>query len=282
MESTELISFDDLAPQLKGTIFTDSAYLYHFPCIASTNSAAMEAAAEGAPEGTVFLADEQTAGRGRGDHTWHSEPRAGIYLSVILRPQLESCDAPLLSLAAGLAVYDAVRQVTGLSPDLKWPNDVLLTEPGQPAPRKFCGILAEMASDKAWVRYVVVGLGMNVNHASFPPELAGRATSLRRASGRIWPRAVLVTALLQSLDAAYYSLRQNTPQSRLELMRRFEAHASMVHGRHVRVSSGATGSAETTPLTGITAGLDDHGFLLLRTDAGVQPVLAGSIEFLEA
>ena len=129
------------------------------------------------------------------------------------------------------------------------------------------------------MRHVVVGVGVNVNHVGFPPELKRKATSLHLASGRVWPRAEIVLALLRALDSEYYNLRRNTAQSRQELLRRFEAHSSMVHGRSVRVVDAA--SSADAPLTGMTAGLDDHGFLLLRTEEGVQPVLAGSIAFLD-
>ena len=138
----------------------------------------MHAAAEGEPEGAVFLAEQQTAGRGRGGHTWESAQSVGIYCSVVLRPALPPADALLLSLIAGIAVAEAVEQTTGLHPDLRWPNDVLLDG------RKFCGILTEMNAEPTRVRYVVVGIGINVNQTSFSGELEPIATSLRMESGR--------------------------------------------------------------------------------------------------
>jgi len=181
----DLLLPDALEPQLKRTIFSGKVQ-HHFRT-ASTNADAMQAAARGAPEGTVFVAEEQTAGRGRGGHTWHSPKAQGIYFSVILRPQMPPADVLILSLATGLAAQAAVQQVTGSHPDLRWPNDLLLNG------KKFCGILAEMNAEATRVRYVVVGIGMNVNHLEFSRELRDEATSLRLANTRVGqpPSAVL-------------------------------------------------------------------------------------------
>src|SRR5205823_11380756 len=167
----DLLLPETLELQLKRTIF--SGKVQHRFRTASTNADAMQAAARGAPEGTVFVAEEQTAGRGRGGHSWHSAKAQGIYCSVILRPQMPPADVLILSLATGLAAQAAVQQITGLHPDLRWPNDLLLSK------KKFCGILAEMNAEATRVRYVVVGIGMNVNHLEFPRELRDEATSIR-------------------------------------------------------------------------------------------------------
>ncbi len=151
---------------LRGTIFGE--HLHHFYKIGSTNTAAMAAAAEGAPEGSVFLAEEQTAGRGRGANTWQSPRSTGIYCSVVLRPALPPSDVLVLSLAAGLAVRSAIQQVDSrVSADLKWPNDVLIDG------KKVCGILTEMNAEATRVRYIVVGIGINVNQAEFSEGVAG-------------------------------------------------------------------------------------------------------------
>ena len=182
---------------LRSTIF--ASHLHHFYKIGSTNTAAMTAAADGAPEGSVFLAEEQTAGRGRGANSWQSPRSTGIYCSVILRPELAPSDVLTLSLAAGLAVQSAIRDVDSrVQVDLKWPNDVLIQG------KKVCGILAEMNAEATRVRYIVVGIGINVNQSSFPRELS--ATSLRLATGSEWSRVELVGALLKSLDREYRQL----------------------------------------------------------------------------
>src|ERR1700733_6453462 len=189
----DLLLPEVLRSLLRGTIF--DAHLHHFYKIGSTNTAAMAAAADGAPEGTVFLAEEQTEGRGRGANSWQSPRSTGIYCSVILRPALPPSDVLVLSLAAGLAVQAAIQQVDArVRPDLKWPNDVLIAD------KKVCGILTEMNAEATRVRYIVVGIGINVNHASFPRELEGEATSLHLATGHDWSRVELTAALLKSLD----------------------------------------------------------------------------------
>ena len=166
----DLVLPDLIDPMIKGTIF--SKQVHHFFSIGSTNTAAMEAGAAGAPEGSVFLAEEQTAGRGRAAHSWHSAQGSGIYCSVLLRPSLPPSEVLLLSLAAALAVRSAIAEIqSAFAPDLKWPNDLMLGE------KKVCGILTEMNAEPTKVRYLVIGIGINVNQASFPPALQGQATS---------------------------------------------------------------------------------------------------------
>src|SRR5271157_4803651 len=195
----DLLLPEILAPLLRGTIF--DSRLHHFYKIGSTNTAAMAAAAEGAAEGSVFLAEEQTAGRGRGAHSWQSARSAGIYCSVVLRPALPPSEVLVLALAAGLAVRAAIEQVNSrVTADLKWPNDVLIDG------RKICGILTEMNAEATRVRYIVVGIGINVNQASFPRELEADATSLRMATSSERSRVELTAALLKSLDREYRSL----------------------------------------------------------------------------
>jgi len=201
-----------LDPLLRGTVF--DGQLHHFYKIGSTNTAAMAAAAEGAPEGSVFLAEEQTAGRGRGGHSWQSARSAGIYCSVVLRPGLPPSDVLVLSLAAGLAVRAAIEQVDErMNVDLKWPNDVLI------GGKKVCGILTEMNAEVTRVRYVVVGIGINVNHTNFSAEVEGEATSLRLATGSEWSRVELTAALLKSLDREYRLLVEQKAV-RLSILRR--------------------------------------------------------------
>jgi BirA family biotin operon repressor/biotin-[acetyl-CoA-carboxylase] ligase len=262
----DLLLPEILRPLLGGTIFApdkQAAHLHHFYKIGSTNTAAMAAAAEGAPEGSVFLAEEQTAGRGRGAHTWQSERSSGIYCSVILRPMLPPSEVLVLSLAAGLAVQAAIRQVDArVNADLKWPNDVLVDG------NKVCGILTEMNAEATRVRYIVVGIGINVNQAKFPKELG--ATSLRLVTGSEWSRVELVGALLKSLDREYRNLIAR-PGAREEILRRFAEGSSWVRGKEVRVEeNGAT-------VDGITEGLDSRGFLLVRSARGVETVLSGTV-----
>ncbi len=263
----DLLLPEIVGPLVKGTIF--ASRIRHYFRIGSTSNAAMEAAAAGEPEGTVFFAEQQTAGRGRGSNTWESAPSAGIYCSVILRPQLAPADALLLSLIAGIAVSEAVEATTGLRGDLRWPNDVLVGE------RKFCGILTEMHAEATRVRYVVVGIGVNVNQASFSGELEPIATSLRMAAGHEWSRVQVVAALLKSLDAWYEKLASNAADARPAILQAFEERSSYARGRHVHADQ--EGGYE-----GVTEGLDSRGFLLVRTKTGIRTVLSGLVRALPA
>ncbi|MFZ0708208.1 MAG: biotin--[acetyl-CoA-carboxylase] ligase [Candidatus Korobacteraceae bacterium] len=262
----DLLLPDILGPLVQG--LTLGARIHHYFSVGSTNTEAMTAAAAGEPEGAVFLAEEQTTGRGRGGHTWDSGPSVGIYCSAILRPPLAPADALLLSLLVGIAVSDAVESTTGLHPDLKWPNDVLLNG------KKFCGILTEMNAEATRVRYVVVGIGINVNHATFPGDLEPIATSLRLESGREWSRVELTAALLKSLDAAYHELVEQGRQARPTILQRFEERSSFARSRYVHVD-------EDGGYEGVTEGLDERGFLLVRTANGLRTVLSGTVRAID-
>jgi BirA family transcriptional regulator, biotin operon repressor / biotin---[acetyl-CoA-carboxylase] ligase len=261
----DLLLPEVLAPLTRGTIF--SAHIRHYFKVGSTNTAAMQAAAEGAVEGSVYLAEQQTAGSGRSDHRWHSAESSGIYGSVILRPPLPPSEALILSLAAGLAVQSAVLSIDPNIPaDLKWPNDLLIDG------KKFCGILTEMNAEVTKLRYVVIGIGINVNQETFPPELGPVATSLHHASQREWSRVEVCAALLKSLDREYRTLLQR-PDARDSVLRRFQERSSSVRGHRVRIE-------ENGDFEGVTDGLDSRGFLQVRTEHGLRMVLSGSVRLL--
>ena len=263
----DLLLPEMLAPSLKGTIFGVARQINHYYKIGSTNSEAMRAAAEGAPEGSIFLAEEQLAGRGRGANTWHSARSTGIYCSVVLRPGMPPSDALIFSLAAGLAVRAAVAEVAPQLPvDLKWPNDLLL------GGKKFCGILTEMNSEATQVRHLVVGVGINVNQVKFPAELREIATSLRIETGTEWSRVELCAALLKSLDREYRNLLEDVG-ARDAIIRRFEESSSSVRGKKVSI-------VENPRLAGVTEGLDERGFLQIRTPEGLRTVLSGTVKII--
>jgi BirA family biotin operon repressor/biotin-[acetyl-CoA-carboxylase] ligase len=257
----DLLLPEILRPLVRGTIFDE--HLHHFYKIGSTNTAAMAAAAEGAPEGSVFLAEEQTAGRGRGANTWQSPRSTGIYCSAVVRPTLAPSDVLVLSLAAGLAVRSAIQQIDSrLNADLKWPNDVLIDG------KKVCGILTEMNAEATRVRHIVVGIGINVNQASFPKEL--QATSLRLSSGSEWSRVELAAALLKSLDREYRQLLEHSDAGG-SILKRFTESSSWARGKGVRIEENGAG------FEGTTDGLDGRGFLQVRTQKGMRTVLSGTV-----
>ncbi len=258
----DLLLPEMVAPLVRGTIFAKQ--IHHYYKIGSTNTEAMQSAAEGAPEGSVFVAEEQLAGRGRGEHTWHSARSTGIYASVILRPAIPPSEALIFSLAAGLAVRAAVAEIAPhTQPDLKWPNDLLLNG------KKFCGILTEMNAEATRVRHLVAGVGINVNQAKFPAELREIATSLRIETGTEWSRVELCAALLKSLDREYRAL-VNDAAAHDSILRRFQEGSSSVRGRTVRIE-------ENGGIEGITEGLDGRGFLQVRTPEGLRTVVSGTV-----
>ncbi len=249
----------EMNQMLKDTPFAGK--LHFFPSISSTNTYAMQQAEAGAPDGSVYFADQQTAGRGRGTHTWASPPGSGLYVSILLRPQISPADILWLSLATGLAVREAVRKVTVLECDLRWPNDLLFGR------RKFCGILTELNAEVTRIRHAVVGIGINVHQEEFPPDLREIATSLHLESGRTWPRQDLLVALLQSLHREVSALsREAAP----EILKRLEQASSWVRGKRVRVEEGEG-------FSGTTEGLDARGFLRVRTANGMRTVFSGGV-----
>ncbi len=263
------LNLTQLRSALAGTRFASG--LHHFTSVGSTNTLLLEAASDGAPDGTVYIADEQTAGRGRSDHSWHSAAGEGLYLSALAKPSLRLRDALLLSLATGLAAWQAVWEIAALDVDLRWPNDLLLNG------KKLGGILVETAVDPgpdARLRYAVIGIGINLHQRAFPPELAALATSLDLENeGMISYRTPLAIALLRALDLELTRLESDnhSPDS---LLSRFAERSTWVLGKRVHVP-------EQQGYTGTTAGLDSRGFLLVEADDGTRrTVLSGGVREL--
>jgi BirA family biotin operon repressor/biotin-[acetyl-CoA-carboxylase] ligase len=262
----DLLLPDALTPLVRGTLFANN--IHHYFRIGSTNVAAMQAGAAGEPEGAVFVAEEQTSGKGRGGHSWHSAESAGIYCSILLRPRVSPADALILALAAGVATADAISSLTGLKADLRWPNDLLF------GTKKFCGILTELNAEATRVRYVVIGIGINVNHAEFPEEIRNVATSLKLQSGRAWSRVELTAALLKSLDRIYSELLRGGTEARRAIIARFQQMSSLAHDRRVFVE-------EDGGYAGISAGLDDRGFLQVSSNHVMRTVFSGGVRAIE-
>lgn len=224
----------------------------------STMLDAARLAEGGCPSGTVVGAEEQTAGQGRHGRSWRSDREAGLYFSTVLRLPLAPAQQPMVTMAVGLAVAEALMQATGVTLDLRWPNDVLAGD------KKVCGILVQQHNSA-----LVCGIGINVNQANFSEELTPIATSLRIAGGRTLEREPLLIEVLRAMDRHLEILVQQGTNAVLQL---FTAASSYVSGRRVLVEQG------DKVLRGTTAGLDANGFLLLQQDNGVRTViLAGGV-----
>jgi len=245
------------------------------PVAGSTNQLALEAAQAGARRG-IWVADEQTAGRGRGGHSWHSARGDGLYVSVLVTPELPLDRALWLSLATGLAARQAILATTGIRIDLRWPNDLLYGS------RKLGGILVESSVAKAppnssaVLRYAVLGVGINVHHRAFPPDIASLATSLDLEGDCRISRQTLLITFLRALDRELYELDREFGGvgDGPTLLTRFGEASSWVQGKRVQVP-------EEGGYTGVTAGLDSRGFLLVDGDDGARrTVLSGGVREL--
>jgi BirA family biotin operon repressor/biotin-[acetyl-CoA-carboxylase] ligase len=255
-----MFNLAELDVTLAGTVF--AGRLHFSPVTESTNTDALAAARTGAEHGSVWFANEQLAGRGRGDHAWHSAAGEGLYVSVLLRPQIPAARLPLLPLVAGLAAAEAVRAVSGLAADLRWPNDLLI------GPRKAGGILVEAKNQGSAVAFAVIGIGINVHQRAFDPSLSTAATSLDLEAGRRISRQQILAALLKSLEREALLLLE--PASGTTIPARVEQASTWIRGRRVEVH-GPQAS------TGVTDGLDEHGFLRVRTAEGLVIVQTGGI-----
>ncbi len=226
------------------------------PSVGSTNDAAASL-----PVGAVVVADEQTAGRGRRGHTWFSAPGAGLYVSVVLAPATARVDPAratmLLTLAAGVALAEAIEAAVGLHVDLKWPNDLFVSR------RKLAGILAEAGGEA-----VVLGYGINIAASAFPPELRDRATSIESELGRAVDREAVLAETLAALSRRYDDLLAGRFDAILDAWRQ---HAPGASGTRI------TWTTPAGPREGITAGIDDRGALLVRTGDTIERIVSGEV-----
>ncbi|CAH8714129.1 biotin--[acetyl-CoA-carboxylase] ligase [Paenibacillus thiaminolyticus] len=232
----------------------------------STQNEAAAWAKEGVPEGAVVLAEEQTGGRGRQGHVWHSPAGKGIWMSIVLRPRIPLPYTPHLTLLGAVAMFRAMKKLTSAPLGIKWPNDILADG------KKVAGILLESAAEDERLLYVIAGIGISVNldAADFPEELQERATSLKIMTGREVDRASLVAACLQELEQLY---RLYEEEGFAPIRTLWEAQ-SITLGRQVTIET------PQGPLQGIAEGLDESGALLLRDKTGtVQKVFSGDVHF---
>ena len=241
--------------------------IFEFDELDSTNTEALRRARENAPEGTCVTARRQTDGRGRHGRRWISEQDSGLYFSVVLRPGLPPTSLPLLTLMAGIAVAETLKEL-GTAPDIKWVNDILIDE------RKIAGILAEVAETASGTA-VVVGIGININDDNIAADLRNIATSIIRETGKAPEPPVLVDMLQRHLGEWYGRLR--APHGSADIITSWQERSSYAFGKSVRAMV-PHGSVE-----GVTEGLGPDGALRLRDEAGMMHVIrAGDIERLRA
>jgi len=248
----DLMLSGDIKAGLKTRCFGKE--VYSFQETSSTSDAASALARGGALEGTVVVADKQDQGRGRMGRLWESAPGLGIWMSIILRPHIPPMNAPQVTITSAVAVAELLRQETALEPAIEWPNDIVIQG------RKVCGILTEMVAEQDRVEFVILGIGLNVNHAEkdFSPQVRNVATSLYLEDGKRRDRTVLVQRLLERLETVYDMLEAGKFN---EIATQWSAHSCTL-GRRVQCSF------DGKPVQGTAESLALDGALLVRDDTG--------------
>lgn len=253
IETPDKISGNEIQLGLETEFFGRN--VYYEESVDSTQRVAHEKANENAPNGTIIVADEQVAGRGRLNRNWYSPKSTGIWMSIILRPEIPLQKAPQLTLLAAVAVAQGIQEATGLIPDIKWPNDILIKG------KKVVGILTELQAESDRIHSVIIGIGINVNQqkSDFPEEIAGIATSLAREKEEKLNRAEIIQHILLKMEKLYKEYLQNGFQIVKVL---WESYA---------VSIGQKIIARTIhhKIEGQALGITDEGVLLLKDDDGV-------------
>ena len=241
--------------------------LTHREEVSSTNVVAHELARGGCPEGTVVIAESQSAGKGRLGRSWESPVGKNLYLSLVLRPVTTPTEAAKLTLLAAVSVAETLHSELTFPPRIKWPNDILLRG------RKTSGILCELVTEGERVTFVIVGVGVNLNYAraEMPQEIRGIATSVMEEAGRVVNRSAFTQRLIQSLETQYLSWQKNGFNDVARLWNQY----ARIEGQWMRAQVGGNN------LVGKACGLDEHGFLVLESTKGItERVVAGDIFLL--
>ena len=217
---------------------------------------------QNAEEGTIVISEIQTQGRGRKQRSW-SSPAGGIWLSIILKPPLQINKAMIITMAASIAVRNAIKEITNLSPTIKWPNDLLCNG------KKICGILTELDAEIDTINHLILGIGINVNN-TIDPELTHCATSLQQEAQKKISIVDLIKHLLTNFDTLY----QNIQRKEYQTIRNQWLENTDTIGRTVRIDSG------TNIIEGTALGITEEGHLIIETNTGKTRILSGDIEYI--
>lgn len=240
-----------------------------FQVIDSTNSYAKQLAERGEPEGTLVVADKQTAGRGRRGRNWESPSGVNVFMTLVLRPKLHPSKVSGITLLSALALTKAIGEMTSVDVEIKWPNDVVIGK------KKICGILTEMSSEENFVHYAVVGIGINVNGESFPEELKETASSIYLETGVKCNRCALAARMVE-LFGGYY--RQYERDGNLSSFVEEYNRVLVNRNQEVRVYYGMVEDAtEDNTQVGIARGIDEDGALLVEIDGKVKRIVSGEV-----
>ncbi|MFZ5517503.1 MAG: biotin--[acetyl-CoA-carboxylase] ligase [Candidatus Zhuqueibacterota bacterium] len=262
--SFDLLSEEKIRASLEGTTFVNK--IYAFWTVSSTNNFAYKLAMHGLDEGTLVIAEEQSHGRGRKARVWDSQFNQGLWFSLILRPDIAASKVGLLPFLASVSIAEAVESLIGLRPELKWPNDALL------AGKKFCGILSEVEFINGRIKFIILGIGLNVNHKpdDFSPAIREQATSLRIQAGIRINRTDLLAHILRRFEINYSSFKSNGISP---ILKQWKARCSRL-GKSIQVVQ------EDTRYDGIFQDIDSEGCLILKLNTGqTLKVIAGDVVF---
>ncbi len=264
VESPDLILPAKIQNNLKTKIFGKRVYSYRK--VGSTNLVGFRLAETSAEEGTLIVADEQTRGKGRMGRSWYSPPGLGLWMSLILRPDIPPFKAPGLSICAGLAVVQAIKEMTGVDAKIKWPNDCLIDG------KKVGGILLELSAELDRINFVIVGIGVNVNHSAkdLPKNLAQTAASIRIKLGKEISRSALLRLFLEKFERIYLDFKKNGLSSHREAIKSY----SSLLGKRVTVKFGREN------IEGMAEEIDGSGSLVIKTKKGKRLVTAGEVTVL--
>ncbi|UCB52895.1 MAG: biotin--[acetyl-CoA-carboxylase] ligase [Candidatus Zixiibacteriota bacterium] len=264
LKSPDLILPGEVKRKLSTKIMGKEVLSYR--SLGSTNQLGFRLAEAGAREGALILADEQTRGRGRMGRDWYSPPGMGLWISLILRPNIPPFKAPGLSICAGLALAQTIKRLTRLDARIKWPNDCLING------LKVGGILLELSAELDRTNFVIAGVGVNVNHLprDFPKKLSARATSIRIEWGKEVSRVRLLTSFLQRFESLYLDFKKKGLSPQRQLIKKF----SFLLGKKVAVKFGRE------KIEGLARDIDDYGSLVIRTPRGEKVVRAGEVTVL--
>ena len=264
VESPDFILPGEIKKNLKSKIFGKKIYSYRK--VGSTNLLGFRLAETGSEEGTLIVADEQTKGKGRMGRSWYSPPRLGLWMSLILRPRIPPFKAPGLSICAGLALAQTIKEMTGIEAKIKWPNDCLIDG------KKVGGILLELSAELDRINFVIVGIGVNVNHSAkdFPRNLSQTATSMKIKLGKDISRLALLTSFLEEFERIYLDFKKKGLSAQREMIKSF----SSLLGKKVAVRFGKE------KIEGMAENIDENGSLVIKTKKGEKVVRAGEVTVL--
>jgi len=255
----DLLIYEEVSPYLT-TNFIGKNYI-HKLVIDSTNNFAKEMASK-VPDGTVIIAEEQIAGRGRLGRSWISQKGCGIWMSIILKPNIQPQEALNLTQVAAISVVKAIEEVFHVESKIKWPNDIILNN------KKVCGILTEMSSEIDKINYVIIGIGVNVNCDNFPEELKGKATSLYLETNSKVDRKKLTASILNNLEFYYNAYLQKG----FEYIRPICIEKSITIGRQIKVI------ANEGEIEGKAVTIDNNGSLVVETKEGKRlSIMSGDV-----